>query len=453
MIPVRPAVVAGTFYPASPRELAREVDDMLGHSAGGGLAPGFPKALIVPHAGYVYSGSVAAEAYDRLRPARGIVRRVVLLGPCHRVAVRGLALPEAAAFATPLGQVPIDQEAIESLAGLPQVVVSSAVHAEEHALEVQLPFLQRVLGEFSLVPLAVGAATPEQVAEVIDRLWGGAETLIVISSDLSHYHPYEEACAIDRGTARAILDYSTDIDHEQACGATPVAGMLIAAKRHELNVDLLDLRNSGDTAGDRRRVVGYASFAFWDGASSFGDAHGRTLLDIARNSIEAALGVSGVMLLPDEPWLKPAHASFVTLTQNGRLRGCIGSLDAHRPLGEDVRHNARAAALSDPRFPPLTREELAGTRVEVSLLSTPKLLAFADHADLIARLRPGEDGLILECGEASGTFLPQVWESLPDAEQFVAELKRKAGLSPGVSTAKCRIQRYRVLKWKEETKV
>jgi AmmeMemoRadiSam system protein B/AmmeMemoRadiSam system protein A len=423
---------------------------MLAHSAASGLASGFPKALIVPHAGYVYSGSVAAEAYDRLRPARGIVRRVVLLGPCHRVPVRGLALPEASAFATPLGQVPIDREAIESLAGLPQVVVSRAVHAEEHALEVQLPFLQRVLGEFSLVPLAVGAATPEQVAEVIDRLWGGAETLIVISSDLSHYHPYEEACAIDRGTAEAILDYSTGIDHEQACGATPVAGMLLAAKRHKLNVELLDLRNSGDTAGDRGRVVGYASFAFWDGAPRFDDAHGRTLLDIARNSIEAALGASELKLLPDEPRFKPARATFVTLTQNGKLRGCIGSLEAQRPLGEDVRHNARAAALSDPRFPPLTSEELASTRIEVSLLSTPQQLAFADHGDLIAQLRPGEDGLILECGEASGTFLPQVWENLPDPEQFVAELKRKAGLSPAVSTAKCRVQRYRVLKWKED---
>lgn len=438
------------FYPASPGELAREVDDMLGHSAGAGLAPGFPKALIVPHAGYVYSGSVAAEAYDRLRPARGIVRRVVLLGPCHRVPVRGLALPDASAFATPLGRVPIDREAIASLAGLPQVVVSGAAHAEEHALEVQLPFLQRVLGEFSLVPLAVGAATPEQVAEVIERLWGGAETLIVISSDLSHYHPYDEARAIDRGTAQAILDYSTDIDHEQACGATPVAGMLIAAKRHKLPVELLDLRNSGDTAGGRARVVGYASFAFWDGAPSFGAAHGRTLLDIARNSIESALGASELKLLPDEPWLKPAHATFGTLTQNGRLRGCIGSLEAHRPLGEDVRHNARAAALSDPRFPPLRREELGATRIEVSLLSTPKLLAFADHADLIAQLRPGEDGLILEYGQARGTFLPQVWESLPDPEQFVGQLKQKAGLSPGVSTAKCRVQRYRVLKWKEE---
>ena len=449
MVSIRPAAVAGTFYPASPRELVREVDDMLGHSAGGGLAPGFPKALIVPHAGYIYSGSVAAEAYDRLRQARGIVRRVLLLGPCHRVPVRGLALPDAAAFETPLGRVPIDREAIESLAGLPQVVVSSAVHAEEHALEVQLPFLQRVLGEFSLVPLAVGTATPEQVAEVIDRLWGGAETLIVISSDLSHYHPYDEACAIDRGTARAILDYSTDIDHEQACGATPVAGMLLAAKRHKLNVELLDLRNSGDTAGGRGRVVGYAAFGLWGGGASLGAAHGRTLLDIARNSIEAALGVAKLKLLPDEPWLKPARATFGTLTQNGRLRGCIGSLEAHRPLGEDVSHNARAAALSDPRFPPLTRAELAGTRIEVSLLSTPKLLAFADHADLIAQLRPGEDGLILQYGEARGTFLPQVWESLPDAEQFVAELKRKAGLAPELSTAKCRIQRYRVLKWKD----
>ena len=449
MISVRPAAVAGMFYPANARELSREVDTMLGQSADEGLAPGFPKALIVPHAGYIYSGSVAAQAYDRLRPARGIARRVVLLGPCHRVAVRGLALPDAGAFATPLGEVPLDKEAIASLARLPQVVVSRAVHAEEHALEVQLPFLQRVLGAFSLVPLAVGNAAPEQVAEVIEKLWGGEETLFVISSDLSHYHPYDEACAIDRGTAQAILDFSTDINHEQACGATPVAGMLLSARRHQLKAELLDLRNSGDTAGGRGRVVGYAAFAFWDGAPGFGAIHGGTLLAIARNSIETALGVSAPKPPPNESWLKQVRASFVTLTQNGQLRGCIGSLEAQRPLGEDVSHNARAAALSDPRFAPLTAEELTATRVEVSLLSTPKPLAFADHADLIAQLRPGKDGLILESGGARGTFLPQVWENLADPEQFVAELKRKAGLPPGVSTSKCSIRRYSVLKWKE----
>jgi AmmeMemoRadiSam system protein A len=160
--------------------------------------------------------------------------------------------------------------------------------------------------------------------------------------------------------------------------------------------------------------------------------------------------VSGSFRLPEASWLKPARASFVTLTQGGELRGCIGSLEAHRPLGEDVSHNARAAAFSDPRFAPLTADELARTRIEVSLLSTPKQLAFADHADLIAKLRPREDGLILEFGGARGTFLPQVWDSLPDPEQFVAELKRKAGLPSSLSTARCRIQRYHVLKWKEE---
>ena len=450
MLSLRPAAVAGMFYPAVARELAAEVDEMLGHSAGGGFVAGLPKALIVPHAGYVYSGPVAAEAYDRLRPARGIVRRVVLLGPCHRVPVRGLALPEAAAFDTPLGAVTIDRAAVEALKAMPQVVVSGAVHAEEHSLEVQLPFLRRVLGEFSLVPLAVGAATPSEVAEVIEKLWGGEETLIVVSSDLSHYHAYDEACAIDRATARAILEFSTAIDHEQACGATPVAGMLLAARRHGLQVELLDLRNSGDTGGGSGRVVGYGAFAFWDGAPQFTAEHGRTLLRIARDSIDAALGVAAAKPPPGDTWLKPARATFVTLTQAGRLRGCIGSLEAERSLGEDVSKNARAAALSDPRFPPLTREELGRTRIEVSLLSTPKMLAFADHADLIAQLRPGEDGLILERGGARATFLPQVWEGLPDPEQFVAELKRKAGLAPELSTAKCRVWRYGVLKWKEE---
>ena len=332
------------------------------------------------------------------------------------------------------GQVPIDQEAVASLAGLPQVVVSSAVHAEEHALEVQLPFLQRVLGEFSLVPLAVGAATPTEVAEVIDRLWGGEETLIVISSDLSHYHAYEEARAIDRGTARAILDFSTDIDHEQACGATPVAGMLLAARRHGLKVELLDLRNSGDTAGGRGAGGGLRRIRVLGRRARVSPRRtGARCSTSHETASRLRWACREPKPLPDEPWLKPrARDASCTLTQDGRLRGCIGSLEAQRPLGEDVRHNARAAALSDPRFPPLTRAEVAGTRIEVSLLSTPKPLAFADHADLIAQLRPGEDGLILECGGARGTFLPQVWESLPDPEQFVAELKRKAGLSPAV---------------------
>ena len=223
-----------------------------------------PKALIAPHAGYVYSGPIAASAYALLAPLRDLVRRVVLLGPTHRVAVRGLALPASTQFATPLGTVDLDVAAYEKLRGLRQVGVSEEAHALEHSLEVHLPFLQTVLADFKLVPLAVGHASAEEVAEVIEALWGGPETLIVVSSDLSHYLPYKDAQSIDRETAQAVLQLDTAIDHEHACGATPVAGLSLAARRHNLKPELLDLRNSGDTAGDKSRVVGYASFAFYE---------------------------------------------------------------------------------------------------------------------------------------------------------------------------------------------
>ncbi|HEX9180620.1 MAG TPA: AmmeMemoRadiSam system protein B [Burkholderiales bacterium] len=263
MTSIRPAAVADMFYPGRPSVLARDVEDLLEEArARPGAAGTLPKAVIVPHAGYIYSGPVAATAYARLQGGRGVISRVVLLGPVHRVPVRGLALPGADAFATPLGNVPLDAEAVAAIRGLPQVVVSAQAHALEHSLEVQLPFLQTVLGEFRLLPLAVGDASAQDVAQVLELLWGGGETLIVVSSDLSHYLPYDLATKVDAETTRRILDLSVDIRHVEACGGTPVNGLLLAARRHGLSPELLDLRNSGDTAGDRSRVVGYASFAF-----------------------------------------------------------------------------------------------------------------------------------------------------------------------------------------------
>ncbi|MDD5175622.1 MAG: AmmeMemoRadiSam system protein B [Sterolibacterium sp.] len=256
---IRSPAVAGMFYPGSLSSLANEVNNFLA-GAGIGLVTA-PKALIVPHAGYVYSGAVAASAYACVASARDSIRRVVLLGPTHRVAVRGLALPMSAAFATPLGQVPLDTEAMAGLLNLPQVQQSDAAHALEHSLEVQLPFLQTVLKEFKLIPLAVGMASDVEVAEVLDLVWGGTETLIVISSDLSHYHPYADAQRLDRETARQIVALHQLASHEQACGATPVNGLLLCARQRGLKAQLLDLRNSGDTAGDRSRVVGYGAFA------------------------------------------------------------------------------------------------------------------------------------------------------------------------------------------------
>ncbi len=257
---VRPAAVAGMFYPSAPERLAGDIRSYLSDAkAQPALAP---KALIVPHAGYVYSGPIAAHGYALIAPLRDTVKRVVLFGPAHRVAVRGLATTSAVAFETPLGEVRIDTHAVAMALAFPQVTVSDAAHANEHALEVQLPFLQTMLRDFSLVPFAVGHATPEDVAQVMDALWGGPETLIVVSSDLSHYHAYAEARSIDRATTDAILAMSPTLDHDQACGATPINGLLRCASQRGLAPALLDLRNSGDTAGDRSRVVGYASFAF-----------------------------------------------------------------------------------------------------------------------------------------------------------------------------------------------
>ena len=259
MSTVRQPAVAGMFYPADPRQLAHDVQQLLNAAHPPALTP---KALIVPHAGYIYSGPIAATAYATLQPIAAHIRRVVLLGPTHRVAVRGLALPGAEAFDTPLGRVMLDAAAARLVAHLPQVTVSAQAHALEHSLEVQLPFLQSVLPEFTLLPLAVGMATPEEVAEVLETLWGGEETLIVISSDLSHFLPYATAQRVDNGTVQAILKLRQPIDHEQACGGTPINGMIVAAQHHHLTPHLLDLRNSGDTAGSHDQVVGYAALAF-----------------------------------------------------------------------------------------------------------------------------------------------------------------------------------------------
>jgi AmmeMemoRadiSam system protein B len=261
---IRPPAVAGTFYPAAAPDLAREVGALLAAAESAARGMPAPKAIIAPHAGYIYSGPIAATAYARLAPARAKITRVVLLGPVHRVPVRGLALPGAAVLATPLGNIDIDADAVAILAKMPQITVSPAAHALEHSLEVHLPFLQTVLEKFSVIPLAVGDATADEVARVLDALWGGAETLIVVSSDLSHYLSYDKAQAADRVTAHAILDLRTDISHEQACGGTPVNGLALAARRRGLTPQLLDLRNSGDTAGDRNRVVGYGAFAFYE---------------------------------------------------------------------------------------------------------------------------------------------------------------------------------------------
>ncbi len=447
---IRPAAVAGMFYPAHAQALRSAVQSLLANVRAP-RPPRTPKALIAPHAGYVYSGPIAASAYATLADARQRIRRVVLLGPVHRVPIRGLALPGADRFATPLGEVGVDAAAIAALRELPQVVESPAAHAFEHSLEVHLPFLQTVLADFSLVPLAVGDAAPAEVAQALERVWGGAETLIVASSDLSHYLPYEAARAADASALAAMLALEPRLDHRQACGATPVNGLLQLARRRGMQPTLLDARNSGDTAGDRQRVVGYAALALCEPDEARADEDedtGAVLTTLARGTIARELGLPA-RAHPAAPFLDAPGASFVTLRKHGELRGCIGTLQAQRALGEDVAHNARAAAFADPRFAPLARHEFDAVRIEVSLLSAPVPLAAASESALLALLRPHVDGVVFEFGERRSTFLPQVWQSLPDARRFLGELKRKAGLPADFWSDQVRISRYTVRKWSE----
>lgn len=444
---VRAAAVAGLFYSDDQRELASNIAR---YTAAAPASPRVPKAIIAPHAGYIYSGAIAGRAYATLKQAAKQIKRVILLGPAHRVAFNGLALPEAEAFETPLGQVPIDQQAVAMLADMPQVSRRDDAHSEEHSLEVHLPFLQALLNDFVVAPLVVGKTSAEEVTHILDRLWGGDETLIVISSDLSHYENYDTARRMDNATADAIENLrADDIDHAQACGRIPVAALLAAASRRNMSVERIGLCNSGDTAGTKDRVVGYGAWGFYAPTA----ANDRELLDknhneifrVARASVRYGLAKGkppAVDVKSFTPDLQPKRATFITLKKNKALRGCIGTVTAHRPFVQDLVENAYAAAFRDHRFPPLQEEEADATTISISLLGKPVPMQFADEADFTTQLRPGIDGIILRDGDKSGLFLPQVWEDLPDPKTFLAHLKRKAGMAEDYWTPKLEAWRF-----------
>ncbi len=495
-VSVRPPAVAGRFYEGHPERLAAEVDAYLDHARSRpgsvGLAPGGSpahpaapvpglRAIVVPHAGHIYSGPTAAYAFASIDPVR--VERVVLLGPAHYVPVDGIGTSSAQAWRTPLGDIPLDGQVAEDLqAHIRSVRPADDAHAPEHSLEVQLPFLQRMLaGGWSLVPLIVGADLPDDVAEIIGRCSDLPGTLVVVSTDLSHYLPYDGAVARDSDTIRTILARdAAGIGSWDACGRMPLRGLLTAAVARGWAVRLLDARNSGDTAGDRDRVVGYAAFAVTAGAeqqdaptagsasASRGTAAGASatgptpfrtpggrdatevtavsaptallprqraaLLRLARATIEEGLGTGRrPAFRPDgwEPALLEPGAAFVTLrSAQGALLGCIGSLEATRPLAADVAEHAFDAAFRDPRFEPLTAERAEGMKVDISVLGPPRPFPASSYRDLVTRLRPGT-GLTVHAGHRRATFLPAVWGQMPGPEAFVSALWRKASLVPG----------------------
>ncbi|WP_404426095.1 AmmeMemoRadiSam system protein B [Thalassospira australica] len=469
---IRPPAIAGTFYPAAPDMLRSEIDGLI-HAAVESQTENdtpIPKAIIVPHAGLMFSGAIAGLGFATVRALKGTVKRIVIIGPAHRMAFQGIAIARADGFATPIGDVRCDLAGLQAALAWPQVQVLDEAHRLEHGLEIELPFIQRLFGEdadIGIVPLLVSRCSAWQVHEVIEALWGGPETLIVISSDLSHFHDYDTAKRIDDNTRAMIERFDAEsITSGDACGALPVAGMLMSARKRGMRIRTLGMCNSGDVTGDKSRVVGYGAWAVYAGSKdmcedektskSSGDFvgvteklladHGVTMIDLARQSIWHGVTHGGPLRIDPasvSPALLAPGACFVTLKKSGQLRGCIGSVMAHRDLATDLCENAFKAGFGDPRFPALRQDELIDNlELSISVLSPPRDFPFESEADLIAKLTPYEDGIILSDGNHRGLFLPQVWEQLPDPSNFVAQLKRKAGLSTDHWSDRMRAQRF-----------
>jgi MEMO1 family protein len=430
---VHPAQVAGMFYPAEPESLGPLIAGVRKRArADGGVAP---KVVVAPHAGIVYSGAVAASAFGPWARRADPPRRIVIVGPAHRVAFRGIAVHPAARWRTPLGEAPVAAVAHDALPKVRSVFVDPRPFAGEHSLEMHLVMLQAMLPiPFEIVPILVGDADPHHVAEALRAVWGGPETAVAVSSDLSHFLDRRAAETIDAATARRIetLD-APSLDGRMACGFLPIKGALEIAAERDMRISGLHLATSADVGADASRVVGYGAFAFEYSASArLEDADRELLLSACMAALGEAARDGGKPRAPSphvaSPALSPWRATFVTLTESGRLRGCIGSLAPRRPLIEDAIVNSAQAGFADRRFPPLKESELAGLRLDVSILSHPRPIPAKSESELVSALEPDRDGLILAAGERRALFLPSVWRDLPDGRAFVRHLIAKAGL-------------------------
>ncbi len=455
----RNPAVAGLFYAARPQILDSEVSQYL--QAGDGSYDSLPKILIVPHAGYRYSAPAAAHAYRPLTDFAGEVKTVILLGPSHRVPVDGAALAAVDYFATPLGRVPLDREKIKALAAKPGFAVNNTAHKDEHSLEVQLPFLQKVLKNFKIVPIVYGHADARTMAEALAPLLREKGTLLVVSADLSHYYPYDEARMMDGETDARINSGNADIDYHHSCGAGGINTALLLAKDMNLRPKTLALINSGDTSGEKESVVGYGAWSFeavgtlereTAALADYAAAYGQDLLKIARVGLEEAVLHNRVYIPARDDYsnaLFDKGASFVTLEKNGGLRGCIGSLYPRRSAAADVAANTYAAALEDRRFTAVEASELAQIKISISLLTDFEAVDYHDEEDLLNRIKAGADGLVIRDGRRQGLFLPAVWKQLPDKKEFLNNLKLKAGMSPSYWSNGIRVYRFRTVEIKE----
>lgn len=462
---IREPAVAGLFYSADRNRLDKDIAHYLGNADE--VKNPRPRILIVPHAGYQYSGTVAAKAYALLRPYAKDIKNVVIVGPSHYEHIYGLALPDYDSFKTPLGIIPINKQISQELIKDNDFISYSAkAHSKEHSIEVQLPFLQKVLDNFSIIPIAYGEVEPEKIASALEPLLKRKDTIIIFSADLSHYYNYEHAQSMDEHTAEMIENNDPDLGYDSSCGATGINAALIISKDTNLYPETIDLKNSGDTAGDKSRVVGYGAWSFTDNKEQklvgidyelnnlqdFADLYQNELREIVQIALEEAVGRNKIYKPSRASYSEHMFdkgASFVTLTQNGELRGCVGTVVPKEAIALNVAKSAYSAALEDARFNKLTSEELSRLDFSISLLTGLERIRFLDEDDLISKIDANVDGLVMVDGNRTGLFLPSVWKQLPDKKDFLQGLKIKTGLSPNYWSNKIIIYRFKTVEIKK----
>lgn len=462
MAQYRNPAVAGLFYPADADNLNQTIDLQINADYQKHLSQ--PKIIIVPHAGYQYSATAAAQAYMSLKDYADKIKTVILLGPSHYVELDGAALTNVDYFKTPLGQIPVNKEISHELKHNKIFSLNTKAHEKEHSLEVQLPFLQKLLPDFKIVPIVYGNVSPKELSQSLLKYIKQSDVLLVVSADLSHYHEYSDAVLMDTATAEKISEGKADVDYHHSCGAGGINTALLLASKLNLKPEVLALINSGDTSGDKSRVVGYGAWSFSDsgakishiekeynGLQGFATAYGDQVLNAARKSLEFAS--QGKKYRPSrreyDDHLFDRGAVFVTLSKNGELRGCIGSLYPYQALVADVTSNAYNAALDDNRFSSVTPEELDDIKISVSMLTGYEKINYKDEQDLLSQLRPGVDGVVIRDGDRQGLFLPSVWEQIPDRKEFLNSLKLKAGMSPSFWSNDIKVYRFRTVEIKE----
>lgn len=455
----REPVVAGLFYPQDEKILSHDLDTYL--TANEDKLPDVsPKLLIVPHAGYQYSAQVAAKAYLSLRPFAAKIKNVILVGPSHYVPVPGAALSGADNFSTPLGKIKINRNINDELLKNKNFNIRDNAHAKEHSLEVQLPFLQKILPDFEIVPIVYGAISPESMAAALEPYLSRTDTIIIFSADLSHYYEYDIAKQLDSETAELIKNRNASVSEHLSCGATAINTALVLAERYNFMPDMLDLTNSGDIAKQFDRVVGYGAWQFlpdenkeqsnvlsedMDSLNNFKKVYGEDLMNVAVETLNRAVFDKSKYVPSRKDYADPLFnkgAAFVTLNKDGKLRGCMGSVVPTQGIARNIAENAYAAAMEDSRFTPLQPDELAETSVTISLLTGFEPIIYKNEADLLTKLVPGTDGVVIRSGSRQAVFLPSVWKEIPDKQEFLNNLKFKAGMNPSYWSNKIKVYRF-----------